>query len=486
MSRRDGVRDRARALTVPFIAFVLYSVYALSRYSQLLTAGYDLGIFDQVVRDYSRFRAPLVPLKGDHYNILGDHFHPILALLAPLYWVWDDARVLLLAQAAAIAVSVAIVGAFARRHLSGRWVTLLTIGYAFGWPIQAMVDFDFHEVALAVPLLGWAIDALDRKAWVPFTVACLFLLATREDMGVIVALLGMVALGRGLRPPRTRGLAVAGAAMLVIGPLVYQAVTAWVLPHFSPTGTFAYWSYEALGPDAAGSIEFMVLHPVRTIAIFLTPMQKTETLLLLFAPVLFLCLRSPYVIAVLPLLAQRFFSSRELIWRARFHYNAPAWIILVLAAIDGASRFGPDLGPKLKKALAVTMATVAIVGTVAGLTLFQMRRVVYGLAFRTTPHMVDQRAILVHIPENTCVEADDRLAVHLTHTNRVSLPTIPKGDSDFVALDLSQLEVGFPLPSPHEVAERLDAKGYTVVFSQGAMRLYQRPGYSGPRPECEP
>ena len=204
------------------------------------------------------------------------------------------------------------------------------------------------------------------------------------------------------------------------------------------------------------------------------------------APVLFLCLRSPYVIAVLPLLAQRFFSSRELIWRARFHYNAPAWIILVLAAIDGASRFGPDLAPKLKRALAVTTASVAIIGTVAGLTLFPMRRVLYGLAFQTKPHMVDQRALLVHIPPNTCVEADDRLAARLTHSNRVSLPTIPKGDSDFIALDLSQKDVGFPLPSPQEVVERIEARGYRVVFSQGEMRLYQRPGYSGPSAACEP
>ena len=189
---------------------------------------------------------------------------------------------------------------------------------------------------------------------------------------------------------------------------------------------------------------------------------------------------------MLPLLAQRFFSSRELIWRARFHYNAPAWIILVLASIDGASRFGPEWAPKLKRALAITTAAVAIVGTVAGLTLFPMRRVLYGLAFQTKPHMVDQRALLLRVPADTCVEADDRLAAQLTHSNRVSLPTIPKGDSDFVALDLSQKEVGFPLPSPQEVVQRIEAKGYTVVFSQGELRLYQRPGHSGPSTECRP
>ena len=61
---------------------------------------YEYGIFDQAIRDYAHFRAPIVPLKGPGYNLLGDHFHPLIAVLAPLYWIWDDARMLLIAQAA--------------------------------------------------------------------------------------------------------------------------------------------------------------------------------------------------------------------------------------------------------------------------------------------------------------------------------------------------------------------------------------------------
>ena len=38
-------------------------------------------------------------------NLLGDHFHPALMLLAPAYWIWDDARVLLVVQALLLAAS---------------------------------------------------------------------------------------------------------------------------------------------------------------------------------------------------------------------------------------------------------------------------------------------------------------------------------------------------------------------------------------------
>ena len=78
---------------------------ALMRHKHYLTTGFDLGIFDQVVHAYSRFEAPIVPLKAPGYNLLGDHFHPILVLWAPLYWIWEDPRMLLLAQELLLALS---------------------------------------------------------------------------------------------------------------------------------------------------------------------------------------------------------------------------------------------------------------------------------------------------------------------------------------------------------------------------------------------
>ena len=44
--------------------FAIYTLFALERHRQFNTAGYDLGIFDQAVRRYAHFQAPIVPLKG--------------------------------------------------------------------------------------------------------------------------------------------------------------------------------------------------------------------------------------------------------------------------------------------------------------------------------------------------------------------------------------------------------------------------------------
>ena len=201
-----AARHRSTTTLMALAFFVIYAIYALSRWRQYLTAGYDLGIFDQAVHHYAHFQAPLVPLKGDRYNILGDHFHPILAVLSPLYWIWDDPRMLLLAQAALVASSIPVVAGLFRRHLGyGRLPILLTLCYALSWPIQRMVDFDFHEIAFGVPLLAVALDGLDRRDDRRLVVAGLLLLLVREDMGMILAMLGLVRLLRGARTTELDG-----------------------------------------------------------------------------------------------------------------------------------------------------------------------------------------------------------------------------------------------------------------------------------------
>lgn len=91
-ARFSGVKTLRSAMPwLVVCAFAgVYFLYACTRLGQFVVAGYDLGIFDQAVRHYAHFQTPWVPLKGDHFDLLGDHFHPVLVLLAPLYWVWDD------------------------------------------------------------------------------------------------------------------------------------------------------------------------------------------------------------------------------------------------------------------------------------------------------------------------------------------------------------------------------------------------------------
>lgn len=477
MTRR--LSDAARAWLVAGVAFVVYATYSVLRWWQLKTAGYDLGIFDQVVRAYARFQPPIVTLKGDGYNIWGDHFHPILALLAPLYWLWDDPRTLLIAQAALVASSVPVVFFFARRRMSARLATWVSIGYAFGWAIQTMMDFDFHEIAFGVPLLALAIDALDRRRDGVLLASAFALLFVREDLGMVVMLIGLV---RVFRKPRWPGV-----VLLAVGPAAFVFVTKVVLPHFSPTGEFAYWAYDALGPDATSAIGYMLTNPIATLVLFFTPPVKALTFGLFFAPVLFLAFRSPYVLFAAPILAQRFFASRENLWLPYFHYNAPVWIIVTLAALDGFGRLPERWRPRLGVALASAMVIFSLGATLAMTPIAPFRQLLTGEMYQTTPLMRQQNALLSQIPANTCVAADDRLADRLVRTNRVTLPGISSSVPDFLALDLTQRTVGTtPTPYPRAVYVLAVQGGWDEVFRDGPLVLLRNPAYAGPRERCRP
>src|SRR4051795_13037064 len=89
-------------VAVAAVGAVALAALAILRHDRYGSGGFDLGIFDQQVWSYAHFRVGPNTVKRTH-DLLGDHFHPILVLLAPLYWLWDDVRALLVAQAVLLA-----------------------------------------------------------------------------------------------------------------------------------------------------------------------------------------------------------------------------------------------------------------------------------------------------------------------------------------------------------------------------------------------
>ena len=81
-------------------------------YVRFRESSYDLVIFDQAIRSYSHFHLGISIIKGvhngfgPHFSVLGDHFSPILATLAPLYWIYDGPQTLLIAQAVLFALAI--------------------------------------------------------------------------------------------------------------------------------------------------------------------------------------------------------------------------------------------------------------------------------------------------------------------------------------------------------------------------------------------
>jgi hypothetical protein len=206
----------------------------------------------------------------------------------------------------------------------------------------------------------------------------------------------------------------------------------------------------------------------------------------LFLPLLLLPLRSPLVLLTVPVLAAQMLSSREALWTTGFHYYAVVWPVLVLAAVDGARRFGPRVKPVLAAGMTLMGLTVVSLGMVTSGAMYPLAGLFEGSVAQASQHARNQAALVGSIPVGTCVEADNWLVPHLTPTNRVALPDTLATPPDFLALDRSKPVVGIDRPPPDDVERRALKDGYEPIARYGDLVLLRRPGFTGPTTACKP
>ena len=317
----------------------LYVCLSLGQWRALVAPSWDLGIFAEAVQAYSRFEAPIVPIKGPGYNLLGDHFHPILALLGPVYRLFPSALTLLVVQDVLIAVSVLPVARLAQRLFGRGGAVIVGLGYGLGWGLQGAVGAQFHEVCVAVPLLAFGGVAFVEHRWG----ACMGWLAplvlVKEDSGLTVFMAGLAIAWRGRgegRPAVLRGLAYA-----LFGIVAFVVTVKVLLPAMNPAGTWAYsldGAATGAGTPMGGSTAARQVPSLWDI--LTTPSVKLATLLVLLAGAGFVGASSPWFALVLPTLAWRFAGSVEsyYVWDS-WHYNAVLVPIAACSLLDVINRW---------------------------------------------------------------------------------------------------------------------------------------------------
>ncbi|MER5636022.1 DUF2079 domain-containing protein [Kitasatospora sp. NPDC002227] len=431
-----------------------YTLLSFRRHDQALTTGYDLGIFEQAVRGYAEGHAPTVALKADGFNQLGDHFSPVLALLAPLYWLWPGAKALLLGQAALLALAVHPLTGYAQRRLGPGAAVVVGVGYGASWGIASAVGFDFHEICFAVPLVAYAVVALGEGRLGHAVAWGAPLVLVKEDLGVTLAALGCLVAWRGARRlgllTAAFGLAATALEMLVL------------LPAMNPGGRFAYWTEMDSGAATHG-------HSLWTLPLdLITPADKARTLILLLAVTAFLAVRSPLLALAVPTVGWRLASANPNYWTTYYHYSAVLMPIVFAAFVDALVRH-PGLR---RRALAVSLAVTVLL--VPGYPLGQLGT---GLLWAHSDRAAAVHRLLTRIPDGARVAASNRLVPQLTDRCTVILFDRPErwNTAEWLAVDEGS-PMGWPLTPEQELHELALAKddGYRVVVSDGGVTLLHR------------
>ncbi|MET9290551.1 DUF2079 domain-containing protein [Streptomyces sp. NPDC003077] len=452
---RRGAALRAPRLDPYWLAlalFVLFAAVSVTRFRAMATVSWDLGIFEQAVRGYAHLQAPTADLKGPGTNILGDHFSPVLVLLAPFYRLFPSGATLLVAQSALFALSAIPVTRAAARLLGRGRGAAVGIAYGLSWGLQKAADFDFHEIAFAVPLIAFALEAVLRRRWTAAVCWAAPLVLVKEDLGVTAAAIGVVILVRARR-------AVPLAIGLVVFGLAAVAVTLGVIiPAFNGSGSYDYWN--KLGGDGGPAPVIPVDTAIRTLLWLLLPTTGL------------LALRSPLLLVAVPTVGWRFVSHEDHYWGTDWHYNAVLMPVLFLALADVLPRLRAARRPWLR-AYAHHLPAAALAAALALTTSLPLARLTEAATYEVPDAVPQAERLLAEIPDGATVEADIRPISRLAGRTRV----LWIGDTRGIAPDYIALQTR-PDRTPQQVladaAQRHPKATYGVLGIRGEVIVLRR------------
>ncbi|UUU33362.1 DUF2079 domain-containing protein [Streptomyces sp. CA-210063] len=392
--------QRREPYVLAVVLFVAYTAVSVGRYRRMGNRSWDLGIFEQAVRAYAHFQAPIVDLKGPGYNVLGDHFSPVTVLLAPFYRVFPSPVTLLVAQAALFALSAIPVTRAATRLLGRARGLALGVAYGLSWGLQKAVDFDFHEICFAVVLIAFSLEALLRHRWRAALLWALPLVLVKEDQGLTLAVIAVVVALRARRhgSPRVVPYAVAVASFGAVATLLTFTM---IIPAFNTAGVSDYLSKVGdAGPLTGADIK------IRTVLWLLIPTSGL------------LALRSPILLAVLPTLGWRFVSSDHHYWGTDWHYSAVLMPIVTLALVDALTTARHSSRPWLRS-YAVHLPTAVVAAALALTTVLPVGALTEADAYRVPADVRAVEKLLDTIPDGATVESNVGPISRLTSRCRV-------------------------------------------------------------------
>jgi uncharacterized membrane protein len=324
------------ALIVAYIAF--FGSLTILKHDAFQTTAYDLGNVDQAVWN-TRHGRPLAMTNIEGLtNRLGTHVEPILLPISLLYFVWSDPRALLLLQTVVIALGAWPVWLLGSRKL-GNWgwrgrvlALVFAVAYLLFPALQAANVFDFHAVALAPTFFLFALYFLETERWGWFALSAVLIMSCKEDMPLLVAMLGLYALvvRRNWR---------VGLVTVAVSGAWFVVAVGWIMPHFDTQAVSPFSNrYAWLGDGPAEMAVTLVTRPGMVLSHFFTA-ENLAYLRDWLAPGAFLSLLAPQVLVLAaPTLAINLLSTEGTMHQLEgFHYGATLAPIAVVAAAYGAA-----------------------------------------------------------------------------------------------------------------------------------------------------
>ncbi|MBP9798457.1 DUF2079 domain-containing protein, partial [Candidatus Woesebacteria bacterium] len=302
------------------VGFLMIARVALLRHWAVNSYHFDLGNMHQAVYNTSQghFLEVTDPNRFHQSNRLAYHFDPILALIAPLYWIYPGAETLIVVQAL-----ILVFGAIPLYLLVVKVLKNKLYGLAFAamylmfYPMNYTAIADFHAVTLSTTFVLWMFYCAEVRRFGGSVIFMILLWMTKENTALLTIFFGLYHVV--YKKNRTFGV-VTSMASIVLFFLMIRVI----IPSFRTIDSHL----------AGGYYTTDILENVRRV---FSPDTGTY-LLNLFSPTLFMSLLSPiHLLIALPEFAINILSKNTNMRALQYHYTALLTPILYISSIYGVA-----------------------------------------------------------------------------------------------------------------------------------------------------
>lgn len=310
------------------VFWIVFAAQGLILHRELGTLACDYGIYDQTLWQMA-YNHSLINTVNNFGHAFGAHFQPILFLLAPFYWLWNNAGMLILLEVSVVALGAIPVFRIAQRRFGNNVFSLsLVFAYLMFVGNRGALSFPFHPSTFLAPMLLLAYDYFEQRKWGWHLLFLVLSLMAKENASNYIALWGLFLLVF-KREHWKIGL---GYIFLGIGWLAL--VTKIIIPYFIGVD-YGFFFYHTLGENQLAGLVTLARNPLYVIKIMFDNPVKINTFLSITGGGGFLVFLSPYVLFMMPGLVEQLTSEKNAMWVNWVYYSGPVVFGYVLAILGG-------------------------------------------------------------------------------------------------------------------------------------------------------
>lgn len=167
------------------IYIIYFSLYTCAQHYNFKTYAFDLGIFSQSTWYAAHYGALINSLEISQHpiNHLAIHFSPILYLAVPFYFLFPDPKTILILQSVALSITALPCYLLAKAKINNIFICLIiAVSFLLYPPLHNINLYDFHPVALAVPILFCCLYFLEKQKYGWFWVFFILSLLIKENV----------------------------------------------------------------------------------------------------------------------------------------------------------------------------------------------------------------------------------------------------------------------------------------------------------------